>query len=461
MDRLRIPLFHVFSPPLGLMYIKSYINHVIPQSLTVRLFNFQVPQKPSWGKFKLYLEEFKPDVIGISVMTFFWYDTCQTIKAIRKVVPDALIVGGGPHMWIYPEESLERGGFDIIVQGAGEKIFSEIIVAHIKQDGLNHIKGIFYRKDGKLRRTQPNDEIKDLDNLPFPDRSDDVNVKCKRTLKMNFEVNFKLTALVMASTGCPYKCRYCNNRNRNYRPRRVDCVIEELLECKNMGYHAIRFSDDIFTCSRKHVVSLCEAMLQHNLNMPWGCQTRVDHLDRELIRLMVKAGCVRVQIGVESGNQHILNNMNKNFKLEDCRKVFALCREEGLSTVGYFMIGFPGETKEMAQKTIAFAEEIDADYVVFFPVFPIPGTELFEQAVNDPLYDSDWMRRYILNPTPNLKIKMWLSDMSERDVSAMISRFYRRFYLKPHRVFKYFKELKNFNDLVIKARASLYVLAGK
>jgi len=400
LGKTNTPFLHVFTPPLGLLYIKSYLKEELPGS-EIRLFNFQVTQKPTLSVFQNFLKEFQPDVIGITVMSFFWYDTCKTVEMIREVLPEALIVGGGVHMRYYPEACLEGGNFDIIVQGPGEKIFRDIINAHQNKNSFNTIKGIYFKKAGKISHTAPNDEIKDLNLIPFPDRSD-ININQHHSP----ENSYAETVIVLASTGCPFNCSYCDNRNRTYRARRPELVVKELLECKKMGYRAIMFSDEFFTCSRQYVINLCREMLNQNVDMPWRCSTRVDHIDEEMVRLMIQAGCERIQFGVESGSQHILDKINKKITLDQCRKAFKLCRELRLVTIGYFMIGFPEETKQMAEKTLSFAEELDPDYVMLMPVVPIPGSDLLHQMGNYHNYDSEWLIRYILHPQPNLNIKM-------------------------------------------------------
>lgn len=448
------PPLHVFSPPLGLMYIKAYLKDKLNDE--IRLFNFQVPSRPTLDDFKQYLRQFRPDVVGITVNTFFWFDVCQVVQAIREIQENALVVGGGAHMWIHPEESLRGGGFDVIVQGAGEIALARIIQTADAKESWGHIKGLYFRDGDRIRQTPPNDHVIDLNKFPLPDRAD-VDISQYRSP----EVNHAKTAVVLSSSGCPFNCFYCCNKNRKYRARDIDQVIAELLECQESGYEAILFSDEVFTCSAKHTVALCQAMVKSGFCLPWSCRTRVDCLSRETVQFMVNAGCKRVNLGVESGSQETLDAINKKITLEQCRQAFSLCRQEGLQTAGYFMIGFPGETTAMAQKTLDFADALDPDYAVCTLLFVFPGTELYRQAVADPAYDSEWLKRYILNPRPNMDVKLWLTDTTEAELVGLINRFYRRYYLKPHRIMRHLLNLNSFDDFMIKARAGWHIVRGK
>lgn len=447
------PPLHVNSPPLGLMYIKSYLNSRL-DAVEVRLFNFQVPNRPSWDDFAQYLKRFQPDVVGITVMTFFWYDTCEVIRTIKGILPDAIIVGGGPHMWVYPEESLVVGGFDIVVQGDGETTFFEVLNKIKKNESFKEVKGIFYKNhDGKVIKTPARNESLDIDNLPFPDRSD-FDIKQYRMP----HINYQAPAIALASRGCPYRCTFCNNLRPRYKKRSVDLVVKELWSCKKMGYDSIMFYDDVFTCSRQHVLDLCKEIIKQQLNLPWMCQTRVDCVDRELVRFMVEAGCKTIQMGVESGNQNRLFDINKQISLEQCRKAFSICREAGLVTVGYFIIGFPGETSEEAKRTFAFAEEVDADYVVCSPLFIVPGTQMFKEAEKDPLFDNDSWKRFILNPKEFPMVELLSKAMPAKEMERLINTFYRRYYLNPRRILKYLKRVNSLEDLIVKVRAGRHVL---
>lgn len=445
---------HDLAPPIGLMYIKAYLKQMV--DVDVRLYNFQTPQKPSLNDFHQYLCLFNPDIVGITVTTFFWYDVSVILKLIRNVLPEALIVGGGPHMWIYPEASLGMDRFDIIVQGPGEITFAEIVTAYKEGKSFNGIDGILYCKNGTIFKTAPPRQIENLDILPFPDRSDFDPTQFHRMTDQE-----TATVVAITSRGCPYNCAFCDNRNRFYRARRPDCVVKELIECKRMGYRGIMFWDEVFTLIKENVLALCNEMIAQKLDMPWGCITRVDCVDQETIRVMHNAGCNSIFFGVESGSQHILDQINKKISLQQSRDAFKICRQEGIVTGAYFIIGLPGETEIEAENTFHFAEELSADYININIFFPVPGTALFKKAADDPHFDSDWWIRYISNPAPNQRIALWATGMNVGRMASLIKKFYRRYYLNPRRAINQLKKLKSKTQFPLMARAALHILLGK
>ena len=340
--------------------------------------------------------------------------------------------------------------------GPGEVTFAEIVKALKQNKNFNDINGILYQKNGMIYKTAARQQVEDLDMLPFPDRSDfDVNQFSRITDKES------ATALVITSRGCPYNCTFCDNRNRFYKTRSPDYIVNELLECKQMGYRSIMFWDEVLTLNRQHIVSLCKEMMEQNLDMPWGCITRVDCVDEEIIRLMGKAGCNNIFFGVESGNQHILDQINKKISLQQCRDAFRICRQEGMATGAYFIVGFPGETKAEIIKTLKFAEALDADYVYMSICYPMPGTELFEQTANEPSFDHNWWQHYVLNPSPDQQIVSCISCMSGKELAGMVRRFYRRYYLNPRRVFRLLKRFKVRGGFLIKSQMALHILLGR
>ncbi len=450
-DRIAFRM-HDFAPPLGLLYLKSYLEKY--NRASVEFFNFQTPAHPTIQQFIGCLSRFQPDIAAISVISFFWYGACLVTETIRKHRPDTVIVGGGPHMWTYPEETLERGRFDITVQGQGEKPLAEIVERIAQSGSLDNIPGATCRVAGKIVQTPPVwlDQAA-LDKLPFPDRSG-LDIRQYR-----FSVNsHHPCALMVASRGCPYNCSFCNNKERYFLPRDPALVAEEMQACKKTGYRAIQFSDDVFTFSREHVVDLCRLIKKNRVGLPWSCQTRVDCVDGELLEVMASAGCERVQFGIESANPYTLERINKHISPEQTFRAFSMCRDRGLMTIGNIIIGFPWETLDDIQNTFDFVFRLDADYVFCNPLIPFPGTQIFEEAAADPNYDRDWFRRFVREPVANAKIAIWTTQISEARICAMIKSFYRRYYFHPHRLRRYLFNITGPADFIGKCATGMKLI---
>lgn len=450
-DRIAFRM-HDFAPPLGLLYIKSYLEE--NTRATVDFFNFQTPGQPKLRRFIDRLHQFRPHVAAISVISPFWYGACLVTDAIREHLPDTVIVGGGPHMWTYTEDTLDRGRFDITVQGQGEIPLTEIAERVEQSRAFNGIPGTTCRVAGRIVQTPPARIDKTaLDQLPFPDRSV-LDIKQHR-----FSVNrHHPCALMVASRGCPYNCTFCNNQERYFLPRNPVLVAEEMLDCKNLGYRSIQFSDDVFTFSREHVIDLCRHIRNIRVGLPWSCQTRVDCVDRELLGEMAAAGCERIQFGIESANPGTLARINKNISPDQIRRAFAMCRAARLMTIANIIIGFPWETEADIQNTFGFVSSLDADYVFCNPLIPFPGTKIFEEASHDPNYDSEWFKRFVRAPEANSRITLWTAGIDEPRICAMIKSFYRRYYFHPRRLGRYLSNLTGPADIIGKCATGMKLI---
>ncbi len=298
------------------------------------------------------------------------------------------------------------------------------------------------------RPVEPNPE-----RFPFPDRSD-FDIKQHR-LSID---RYSPAAVVITSRGCPYHCTFCQNNDHHYRRRPPERVVDEILECKEMGYCSVDFYDNNFNQSRRHVESLCHGMIERRVNMPWICRARVDRIDRYLIRLMAEAGCKRIHFGVESATQHILDKTNKGIRVEQSREAFALAKEAGISIVAYFIIGFPGETLEEAKNTIRLAFELDPEYPQCLALMPIPGTPIYEEALKDPALWRGLRSEVRTESYPDLCVKIWPTAMTEKEVLTILRRFYLRFYFRPRQISRYISRLTSLEDLFTKVRIALKLI---
>ncbi len=453
-DRIAFRM-HDYAPPLGLLYIKSYLE--THTRARVNWFNFQTPLRPSLKQFADHLQQFKPNLAGITVLSPFWYGTCLITDLIKKKSPDTVIVGGGPHMWTYPEETMSRGHFDVIVQGQGEKPFHEIARRLTRSEDLYGIPGTICRRNDRFIRTPPAPLDKAaLDDLPFPDRSLlDIG-------QHRFSVNrHNPCALMVASRGCPYNCSFCNNRERFFIPRDPGRIAAEMRECARLGYRSIQFCDDVFTHSRRHTLEICQQMASLDIVLPWSCQTRVDCVDPELIAAMRQAGCERLQFGIESANPGTLERINKKILPDQISRAVALCKKQDIITVGNFIIGFPWETETDIQHTFDFMFALDADYVFCNPLIPFPGTRIYNEAATDPEYDKDWFKKFFQSPAPDARIPLWTNHVSEEKICDLIKKFYRQYYFNWRRMRRHLSNTSGFRDIITKSATGIKLIIYK
>ena len=196
--------------------------------------------------------------------------------------------------------------------------------------------------------------------------------------------------LFMTSRGCPYNCSYCATSiwERKTRYRSIDNVMQEIrFVIEKYGAKQFTFKDDSFTVNRKRVVEFCEKLIKEGFGISWDCNTRVNLVDEEMLRLMKKAGCTSIKVGIESGSERILKLMSKNITFEQCGEAAKLFRKVGIHWTGYFMMGLPSETREDIYQTLKFMKELNPDYASLSVYEPFPGTGLFEKGVENGLVE--------------------------------------------------------------------------
>lgn len=356
--------------------------------------SFKNQNHPIWNEVKETVHKFQPDVIGIQVFTDFAASAFHIAKLCKKEFPSSPVVMGGPHIHVKSQESLQIcPDVDFTVLGEGEMTFIELL-RYIQDHSvpIESIDGIAYRQDGEIIHNKPRMVIKDLDAVPFPERSLLLNEKKYSSEDMG---------LLMSSRGCPFHCTYCATEKR-VRYRTIDHIIAEIEQVKQK-YHTTQFTikDDTFTMNAKRVYEFCEKLKQKRLHIRWECNTRANLIDEQLLITMKSAGCNFIKIGVETGSQKILDYMNKGVSFEDMEKASKLFKKVGIHWTGYFMMGIPGETREDIQNTLDFMCKIRPDFAYIAVYQPYPGTAMFFDGIKRGLIKSDMILEDFYTRSPN------------------------------------------------------------
>jgi len=425
-------------PPLGIASIAAYLEKFeIPvKIIDASILNLSFPQLIK------ILKKINPCVIGITAQTQNINRSVTTANIIKNEFPDIPIIFGGPHPTILPEETLKAvPAVDFIVIGEGEVSTLEIINAIYSNRNFESIKGIGFRKNQTIKINSPRPYIEDLNILPFPARH-----LLPLTLYKPNPLLYKRTPVTSAivSRGCPYQCKFCSKTiwGNNIRERSAEKVFEEILLLKNeYNVNEIVFLDDVFTLHKKRVIEICDLILKNKVDISWSCITRVDAINRALLLSMKKSGCHQIAFGIESGNESILNLINKRITLDQVKKAFEICRKVGIETRAYFILAFPTETREMSYQTIAFAKKINPDYAYFYIYVPYPGTELWEIAEEKgQILNRDWnhFSRWDPNYIPD--------NRTAKEIKNTFKSAYRLFYLRLKYMANRLKAVKNIGD---------------
>lgn len=387
--------------PLGLMYIAAVLRkagyevEILDAFMTEKDFcdnGETVNVGLSFEEIKQEVETRKPDIVGLAgPFTSQIENTIKTSNIIKEVNPDIITVVGGPHVTLIPKEFLEENpNFDVVVTGEGEYAMLEIAQYLEGKKQLEEIQGIAYRKNRKIILNPRRPFIKDLDELPYP-AYDLVNMeKYLNSKKIGYR-SFQNRAISMVtSRGCPFNCCFCavhlhmgqlfRAHSAKYVLNHIEYVVDKY-EVKN-----VFFEDDNLTLDIKRFEAICDGLIERKIKVGWETPNgvRADFLNLDLLKKMKKSGCKSVFVGVESGDQRILDEVIcKSLDLNRVIEFAKNSRKIGLKTGAFYIIGFPGETKENMQKTVDFALMLKRKYDVGMHLFmatPSYGTSLYEEC---------------------------------------------------------------------------------
>ncbi|MDP2762983.1 MAG: radical SAM protein [Enterobacteriaceae bacterium] len=420
-------------PPLGLACIGASL---IKCGHQVKIFDYNL-----YGD-KEYIQlfkEFNPNYIGITFVTPLIREADKISRISKKMNGNIKIICGGAHPSSFPKSSLKETDIDIAVVGEGDFSICEIV----NGKKLSKIKGIAYKERGKIKLTKKREFIKNLDDLPFPA----YHLYETKKYHVPSEVAKNLPAVwYETSRGCVFGCTYCNKScfGRTFRVKSPEKVVEEFIKIKNMGIKDILLTDDGFTTDMDRAKKICDLLIKKKVNISWSAITgiRVDRVDRELLFKMKQAGCYRFFFGIESGNQKILNTIQKGITLEQVRNAVRLAKEAKIEIYGAFMLGLPGETEKTMQDTINFAKELDLDLAKASITIPLPATPLFEDLKkNGRIKTEDW-EKFKFYSTPSAIYDH--EHLSWDVIEKYHKKFFRTLYLNPRFLFKRIKNsIKN------------------
>ena len=253
---------------------------------------------------------------------------------------------------------------------------------------LNHrlsaVKGLVWRDGSDVVVNPDRPFIRDLDDLPLP-RHDLLPLGDYRAPMVRGPYSF-----VVTSRGCPANCRFCIKHvsyGRSVRFRSPESLLAELELLVDLGVHSVNMYADLFTVSREQVVGLCELILERDLQLQWTCNSRVDFVDAEMLKLMSRAGCWMISWGIESGSEEILRRCWKGITPDQVERALRWAKAAGILNWGYFIIGLPGETTETIRETIRFSKKLPLDLVLFHIAAPHPGSPFFFEVV-----ENGWFR---------------------------------------------------------------------
>ena len=446
-----------YYPKLGLLYVAAYYEKTTGNT---PVFIDCPPENISEKELLQKFHEIKPDMVAMSIMTFNLLDALHTADVLKRENPNLKICLGGPHINLYPQETLNQQNVDYVVFGEGEKIFTRLATTldseGPKTDSLKNIRGLGWKMNGKTTVNPLETELLDLDELPFPARH---LLDVSRYEHIIGEGQQFFT--IQATRGCPAACTFCDIRKTTFRCRSSENVVREVEQLVEMGIDDLFFVDDTITINKKNLMEICDLIVKRGIKINYKISARVDTVNEELLQALKRSGCYRIHYGIESATPRHLKYLQKGQTPEKVERACRLTREAGIGFFAYMMIGIPHETREEMFATVDFSKCLKPDYAQFSVCTPYPKTELYFQMLNEGIVTEDYWQRFAENPTPNFKIKFWNKDFTEKELRTIQDECHSRFYRSPTYIMKQVAQVKSWADFTAKARMGTKILTSR
>ncbi len=432
--------------PLGLMYVATGTRRAGFEDLTIldmKVDDLRVPQAAD------RLEKLRPDVIGLSAMTYEAGCLHALAAEMKRRLPGVVIVAGGPHPSVAADDVMKDTNVDFCVRGEGELTFPALLAA--LRDGctdFSEVLGVAWRRTsadgaaGEIVLNPDRTPSDTLDELGFP-AWDLVDVlKYHSVPRGGIIYAHKEFATIFSSRACPWRCTYCHNSyGKKFRERSARHVLEEIdMLVSTYGVRELVFYDDIFNFKPDRAKAICRGLIDrdYGLKLTFPNGLRGDILDEELVDLMKEAGMYRAMIAIESAVPRVQKVMKKNLRIPQTKKIVDYMSSRGVMTHGAFMLGFPSETREEMEETIRWARDSSFHTAAFYRVIPFKGTELFRQVEEaGHVLPTDWSHYEPYYSEINV------SAVPEEEIGKLRRSAYWRFYLSPKRLWAIFRLIPN------------------
>ena len=429
------------APPIILAYVAAILEKSGHKVILIDAHVLRLTKE----KTLRMLRDFSPDVIGFRADTYWFHRVVEWASYFKKNL-DAKIIVGGINITLYPTESLSYSCFDYGIAGEANESLPKLISAIENGEYAGDIQGVVYRNKDIVVLNPPSEKSLSFDGYPFPARH-----LLPNHLYYSFTSQLKNFTIMLTSTGCPFKCSFCAIAGLPYRERSPRNVADEIEECyKRYNVHEIDFFDATFFINKERAVAICEEILKRSIKIEWSCRSRVDVVDADILKIASAAGCRKIYYGIESVSQEVLKNIKKEVERGKIIEALSLTRKYGISALGFFMVGNPGDSKESILSSMAFAKRLNLDFIQVCRTIAKPNTELNDYSIKR--NGIDYWREYILGKLPEMRLSIPWSDLTEEEVEKYLRKFYRDFYFRPSYIFRRVRRTKSLVEFMRYAR---------
>ncbi|MBI4457061.1 MAG: cobalamin B12-binding domain-containing protein [Acidobacteria bacterium] len=389
----------ILGIPIGLAYCAA-VAETAGHEVDILDLALEKNVESSHARLRDHVKTKKYDLAGLTCMTVEYPGAVETAKVIKDCDPSLRIVFGGQHPTIESDEVINNGMCDFVVVGEGEDTFVELL--HVLQTGADpwDVPGILFHKNGSPLRSMPRSQTVDIDALPWPAYHLLEVERYFQVESARYTPKHKRAIQIFTSRGCPWRCTYCHDLfGKQFRGRSAANVFGEMqMLYRTYGVREYMIEDDIFNLDIPRAKKICDLITNSEMDgsvyMQFGNGLRLECFDEELVRKLAQAGTHHIAIAIESASPRIQKLIKKNLHLNKAADVLGWTRKYGISTLGFFMIGFPTETVEEIKQTIEFARKTDLDEALFSIVIPYAGTEINKMIYEQGLYDPDEVARH-------------------------------------------------------------------
>lgn len=429
------------QPSLGLGYLATAIRH----KHIVRLIDCIKEEITTPEGLREEILSFKPDVLGLQCYTFHLKFIKEAFTMAKEINKDLVCVVGGPHPSAVPKETMEwfSGVLDYGFSGEAEIGFPKLLdILSFGGHSLDTVPGLIWRRDGQVKVNEAK-FLDNLDELGFP-AWDMIHPETYPEAQHGaFFEKFPI-APIMVTRGCPYPCSFCAGSKvsgKKIRKHSVKYVLDHIELLRNdFGIQEFHIVDDNFTFDMDYAKELLRGLIARNLNMSWATPNgvRLDRLDHELLALMKESGLHLVSVGIESGSDRVLKLMKKGTNIAQIKSAVTLIRSAGIDVAGFFILGYPGETKKDMSATIRFACSLDLIRANFFTYLPFPGTDSFNQIKESGDLDNiNWDDYYFTSASYASR------GLKRKEIKYYQRKAFLRFFLRPKIFYKNIIKIKS------------------
>ncbi len=439
-------------PRLGILSVATYLKKNRPD-VELRFLDC-IALEMNFSDLEREIIDFKPDLAGITCLTFTYIDCLRTASIIKRASPETKVCFGGFHATLYPEETLSQKGVDLVIFGEGEQPMLDLV--NYLDRGIPekaNIFGLGFKENESLFINQNKSMMKNLDEIPFLDY-DLVDINRYSHVLSGGDINLAIES----SRGCPFGCVFCDIRHSKFRYRSAVSIVDEIEQLVAKGVHSFFTVDDNLTVIKKRVIEICEMIVKRKLKIDFKVSSRVDTVDEEILYHLKQAGCSKLSIGMETSKQKYLDFLGKKVTVDRIIETIKSAHKVGLPVFAYVMLGLPGQTKEEMMEEVEFLKRHKVEYASFSICIIYPKTLLYHQCLKNGHLDRDPWPEFARNPKRDIEVPFVSNVYSQKELREIQLTITRRFYFRLSSIAMHFKEINSWQSFFRKAKLGVRFL---